>query len=132
MAKADRAVYKTRIFDVEIVSNIHESVSMDNVSDTGAAGNKTMIIERTKAFQLWNDEKLELRAQVCLINDRTFVGISKFWFNADAKRWYPGKKGHLYISPAQWRALAIRSHAITQAVNATEKRATEVPGSSGI
>jgi hypothetical protein len=108
------------------------SATSNTAPSTGASGNKTCFVERFKTFQFFRDDKKELRALVLLINNEPFVGLSKFWYRAESKTWCPSKKGHLYMSPTQWKALAMRSHAITQAANVLEKRALEEAAGSGI
>ena len=95
---------------------------MASPTHTGASNSRSLVIEKYKNVQYWADSKLAMRATVCKINGYPRVGIGKFWFDQHQKQWFPSKKGHVYQSPEQWRAFAIRVHGITQSLSALEKQ----------
>ena len=84
-------------------------------------GNSPLIIERGKSFTIETAQKgTQYRVQISAFNDLPYVGITKFWFQPELKRWLPTKK-NIYMSPVVWRDILVRSHAITQALSSFEK-----------
>jgi hypothetical protein len=89
-------------------------------------GKRTICIETFKSIEFYQDTNQMMSAKVCRINGKDFVGIGKFWCVPDdpkaKKIWLPSKKGHVYMKPDQWRALAQCVPALTQALKSMEKK----------
>ena len=93
---------------------------------------KPIYIETFKSFEFYRDPKLLISAKVCKINGKLFVGVDKFWFEPNSKSWLPTRKGHMYMTPEQWRAFAQYVPALTQALNGVEKKTKMHVASSGM
>ena len=96
------------------------------MASTGASNSdKPLIIERGKTFIIKaTKQDQEYRVQICAINGLTYVGLSKFWYQATIKKWLPTKK-NVYMPPSVWRDLLMRGHAITQSLKDFEKQQEE-------
>ena len=100
--------------------------SGNGVSNADRSDTRTLVIERGKSFQIAAPQKdTEYRVEVCAINGYTYVGLVKYYYKADLKKWLPTKKT-CYMPPVVWRELLVRSQAISQALKAFEKTQAEV------
>jgi len=73
----------------------------------------------------WKDGNKSAGVQVTAINGKLYVGLGKFWRQADwkANRWAPGKKGnHIFLSVEQYRALVSAIPEISIALQLVEER----------
>ena len=96
-------------------------MSTVGVSNLSNGGNSQLIIERGKSFTIETAQKsTQYRVQISAFNDLPYVGITRFWFQPELKRWIPTKK-NIHMPPAVWRDILVRSHAITQALSSFEK-----------
>ncbi len=84
---------------------------------TGASQAKsTCVINSHKVLEFWKGQKDSLRATVCDIDGKPFVGLSKFGYNERFQNWYPRAKGHLYMKADQWGCLMDHVDGISNAL----------------
>jgi len=106
-------------------SSVNTGSVVRTSSSAVSRSTRVLEIETSKTDTFWQDPanaKAKLCTKICKINGSVFVGISKFWLRADTNQWCPSKKGHIYLTPEQWRAFAQRTSGYTQAMNALEKQ----------
>lgn len=74
------------------------------------------VFSHKKVF-FWKKDNQALVAQIASIQGKSYVGLSKFWkIPTWGDRWAPSKKGHLYLTVEQWKALTTKVTYIDAAV----------------
>jgi len=84
---------------------------MDNSSGVGKSGKADFKVIHTIEF--FSTPFTSLRAEVCTIAEKPYIGLVKFWKPEDSEYFVPTKKS-IFLSFEQWNALNKKTSEITK------------------
>ncbi len=77
-----------------------ESVSLKRHFENNFAQKGQSYIRTIKKFVLTKEKHIGYQAQVILINNQLYMGLTKMWYNNNTETWHPSRKSIFLPKPA--------------------------------